>query len=195
MADRARYPDAGKAHAPDSPPGTPGWVKLLGVGIVVVILLVVAVMVLAGGEHGPGLHTGANAQTPAASGLVTPAGVGGPAEAGAPARTVEIATLDTMAFDPPTIGVAAGETVTFVVTNSGTAVHEFTLGDAAMQQEHAEAMAHIPAGMAHELPNSITLQPGDTKHLTWRFGDAALEYGCHEPGHYDAGMRGRITVG
>lgn len=49
--------------------------------------------------------------------------------------------------------------------------------------------------MAHDLPNSITPQPGETSQLTWRFGDAAsLEYACHEPGHYEAGMRGRITV-
>ena len=32
--------------------------------------------------------------------------------------------------------------------------------------------------------------------MTWRFGAAgAIEYACHEPGHYDAGMRGQITVG
>jgi uncharacterized cupredoxin-like copper-binding protein len=85
--------------------------------------------------------------------------------------------------------------VTFVVTNTGHAVHDFTLGDAAMQQEHAQAMAHIPAGMAHDAPNSITLEPGTTKQLTWRFGDAAtLEYGCHEAGHYQAGMRGQVMV-
>lgn len=83
-----------------------------------------------------------------------------------------------------------------MVTNIGRAAHEFTLGDAAMQLEHAAAMAHMPAGMAHDLPNSITLQPGETKELTWRFGNAGtLEYGCHEAGHYGAGMRGGINVG
>ncbi|MGH2401033.1 MAG: hypothetical protein ACRDF6_14450, partial [bacterium] len=86
------------------------------------------------------------------------------------------------------------ETVTFAVTNAGRAVHEFTLGDAAMQQQHAQAMAHMPAGMAHGFPNSITLQPGETKRLTWRFGGTSLEYGCHQQGHFQAGMRGRITI-
>ena len=91
--------------------------------------------------------------------------------------------------------MAAGETVTFVVTNSGHTVHEFTLGDAAMQQAHAAAMAHMPEGAAHGLPNSITLQPGETKNLTWRFGHSGtLEYACHEPAHFEAGMRGQITV-
>jgi uncharacterized cupredoxin-like copper-binding protein len=49
--------------------------------------------------------------------------------------------------------------------------------------------------MAHDLPNSITLEPGETGQLTWRFGDAGtLEYACHEPGHFDAGMHGPIRV-
>jgi uncharacterized cupredoxin-like copper-binding protein len=121
--------------------------------------------------------------------------VGGPADADHATRTIEISTRDTMAYEPPEIDVAVGVTVRFVVTNPGQATHEFTIGDVAMQQEHADAMAHMPTGMAHDLPNSITLQPGETKELTWRFGHAGqLEYGCHEPGHYEAGMRGRITV-
>ncbi len=99
-----------------------------------------------------------------------------------------------MTFDPGAIDVSAGEVVTFAVTNRGQVVHEFTLGDAAMQQEHADAMAHMPDGIAHEQANSVTVQPGETKQLTWRFGDTAIEYGCHEPGHYEAGMRGRITL-
>ncbi|MGH2688942.1 MAG: hypothetical protein ACRDKW_09070 [Actinomycetota bacterium] len=54
-------------------------------------------------------------------------------------------------------------------------------------------MAHAPAGMAHDTLNTITLQTGETKQLTWRVGDTAtLEYGCHVPGHYQAGMRGQI---
>jgi uncharacterized cupredoxin-like copper-binding protein len=89
----------------------------------------------------------------------------------------------------------AREALTFVVTNSGQAVHEFTLGDAAMQHQHADEMAQMADAMAHHRPNSITLQPGETKQLTWRFGDSGtLEYGCHEPGHYQAGMRGQIMI-
>jgi uncharacterized cupredoxin-like copper-binding protein len=104
--------------------------------------------------------------------------------------------LDTMAYDPPTITVEPGETVTFVVTNVGEAVHEFTLGDQAMQDAHADEMAGMGAGMGHDAPNSISLQAGETKELTWRFRDAGtVIYACHEPGHYQAGMRGEITVG
>ncbi len=70
-----------------------------------------------------------------------------------------------MTFQPSSITVSAGETVTFVVTNTGQTVHEFNLGDAAMQQAHAAEMAQMGDGMAHEGANSITLQPGETKQL------------------------------
>ncbi|MBA2756251.1 MAG: cupredoxin domain-containing protein [Chloroflexi bacterium] len=173
-------------------PGTPTWVKVLGIAALVLALLVAVLMLVSGGQHGPGMHApsgGAGGQTPPSSGPANAGRVGEPASATDAARTVAVTTLDTMVFEPGTIEVAAGEVVTFVVTSNGQAAHEFTLGDAAMHQERA-------AAMAHDLPNSITLQPGETKELTWRFGDAAtLEYGCHEAGHYEAGMRGRITVG
>lgn len=47
----------------------------------------------------------------------------------------------------------------------------------------------------HDEPNAVSLQPGETKELTGTFTSAGeLIYGCHEPGHYDAGMRGTLTV-
>jgi uncharacterized cupredoxin-like copper-binding protein len=38
-------------------------------------------------------------------------------------------TLDSMSYDPAEIHVEAGETVRFVVSNPGTATHEFVLGE------------------------------------------------------------------
>ncbi len=37
--------------------GTPRWVKVLGIIVIVVVLLVVAIMFVSGGKHGPGRHT------------------------------------------------------------------------------------------------------------------------------------------
>jgi len=193
VADRVPYPDTGTR------PGTPRWVKALGITALALVLLVVAVMLIGGGEHGPGRHEAmgdAGGETPVAAGSATVGGAGGPADTSDAARVIEVAALDTMTFEPAGIEVSAGEVVTFEVTNRGQAMHEFTVGNAAMQQEHAQAMAHMPDGVAHALPNSITLERGETRQLTWRFGEAGeLEYACHEPGHYEAGMRGRITVG
>ena len=78
-----------------------------------------------------------------------------------------------MTFEPTNINVATGETVTFVVTNAGKTVHEFTLGDAALQQAHATEMAQIAGGMVMDGPDSISLQPGETKQLTWLLADRA----------------------
>ena len=177
-------------------PGTPRWVKVFGI-IVIILALLVGIIIFTGigGQHGPGRHMPSGGLTSPSGGQENSGGVGGPAAADEAARTVEVTALDTMTFEPSKINVSTGETLTFVVTNSGQAVHEFTLGDAAMQQQHADEMAQIADGMAHNDPNSIRLQPGETKQLTWRFGDTGtLEYACHEPGHYQAGMRGPIAI-
>jgi uncharacterized cupredoxin-like copper-binding protein len=42
---------------------------------------------------------------------------------------------------------------------------------------------------------AVTVEPGKTEELTTRFDDAGTyEIGCHEPGHYAAGMKITITV-
>lgn len=121
--------------------------------------------------------------------------VGAPADAADATRSIAVEALDTMAFEPERGEVAAGETVTFVVTNVGEAVHELTLGDAEEQRAHAEQMAEM-GSMPHDEPNSISLEPGETGELTWRFGSTgSVEFACHEPGHYDAGMSGAVVVG
>ena len=51
-------------------PGTPRWVKVFGIIVIVVVLLVVAGMFI-GGEHGPGRHT----QSGDAGGQVAPSSV------------------------------------------------------------------------------------------------------------------------
>ena len=154
------------SHEPrmDQRPKTPRWVLALGGGLLAVILLAILVMVLGGGQHGPGMHLGGGGApaSPSAS-AASDVGAGEPADESEARRTVEITTADAMRFEPAAIAVAPGEVVTFVVTNSGQAAHEFTLGDAAMQQEHAEAMGHMPAGMRHDLPNSVALEPGETE--------------------------------
>lgn len=123
---------------------------------------------------------------------------GSPADAGDAERTISVETIEEggFAYQPASIEVAAGETVTFEVANVGEAVHEFVLGDTGTQQAHEEEMAEMGGGMAHDEPNALVLQPGETKTLTWTFSEpGTLLYGCHEPGHYDAGMVGEITVG
>jgi uncharacterized cupredoxin-like copper-binding protein len=181
---------------PQQPPATPAWVKAIGVGLLVLAVVAVVILLVGGGQHGPGMHTGGATPSSDTSASGVAGNAGAPVDASHTNRTVEVTALDAMAFEPASVAVSAGETVTFRVTNGGHAAHEFTLGDARMQQEHADAMAHMPEGVHHEQPNTIRLEPGETGELTWQFGTAGvLEFACHEPGHYDAGMHGLITVG
>jgi P-type Cu+ transporter len=113
-----------------------------------------------------------------------------------PDRTVRVEASDAMRFDPAEVEVRAGETVAFVVTNTGRAEHEFVVGDEATQLAHEAEMgdegAHDDEAGA---PNAVSVAPGETATLVYRFDEpGVLLIGCHVPGHYAAGMRGTITV-
>ena len=93
------------------------------------------------------------------------------------------------------ITVKTGETVKFEIRNAGQMRHEFMLGDAKEQHEHAEMMQVHPDMVHEEEPDAVTVEPGQTKTLIWRFGAPGLVEGaCHIPGHYEAGMVTRIRV-
>jgi len=173
------YPDEPGPESPSDTHATPRWVKVFGAVGIGVILLFIVLQFATGGKHGPGRHMGPVDDGKAPSGAHKGAGVvGEPADAEDATRTIEVTTLDTMAFVPSRISVSAGETIGFVVTNAGKSVHEFTLGSG-----------------VHSGSNSITMQPGETKQIIWSFSETGtLEYACHEPGHYEAGMRGQITI-
>jgi uncharacterized cupredoxin-like copper-binding protein len=108
-------------------------------------------------------------------------------------RTIKIAALD-IKYDKPEIKVKAGETIKFVLTNAGKLRHEFMIGDAEEQREHVEMMKQMP-DMVHADANMITVEPGETKSLVWQFTKTgAVEIACHIPGHYEAGMKSKVTV-
>lgn len=109
-------------------------------------------------------------------------------------RTVRITTLDTR-FDKKLLQVRAGETVLFVVSNTGKLKHEFVIGNAREQAAHELEMQQMGDMDMPDEPNAIMLKPGQTKTLIWTFGsERELEYACHTPGHYAAGMIGKISV-
>ena len=51
-------PDPMNERTPDGHPGLPRWVTLLALGVVAALIVLVIVMLLVGGEHGPGMHGG-----------------------------------------------------------------------------------------------------------------------------------------
>jgi len=110
------------------------------------------------------------------------------------ARTVRIGMADTMRFDPAELTIKRGETVRFVVRNHGKVLHEMVIGNMKELKEHAELMKKHP-GMEHDEPYMAHVDPGKEQSITWQFTKAGeFHYGCLIPGHFEAGMVGRIIV-
>jgi uncharacterized cupredoxin-like copper-binding protein len=107
-----------------------------------------------------------------------------------------ITASDDFRFNPGEITVKEGETIAFVLTNTGQLPHELVIGDEEVQAEHEEEMADIHAmEEMGDKPYAVEAHAGDTATLVYTFDDpGTLLIGCHVPGHYDAGMRGTITV-
>ena len=109
-------------------------------------------------------------------------------------RTVRIVGTDDMRYTPAAIRVRQGETVKFVVHNGGKMLHETVLGTMPELEEHYELMKKFP-DMEHDEPHMVHLKPGKTGEMVWQFTKAGEFYfGCLMPGHFEAGMMGRITV-
>jgi uncharacterized cupredoxin-like copper-binding protein len=109
-------------------------------------------------------------------------------------QTVHVTMADTMRFTPDRIEVRRGQTVTFVVRNTGKVMHEFVIGTLPALTEHAELMKKHP-GMEHDEPYMAHVSPGRTQRIHWTFTEAgSFHAGCLIPGHWEAGMKATITV-
>ena len=109
-------------------------------------------------------------------------------------RTVKIGMADTMRFDPAQLTIKQGETVKFVVRNNGKLMHELVIGTMKELKEHAEVMKKHPT-MEHEEPYMAHVAPGKTETIVWQFTKPGeYFYGCLIPGHFEAGMIGKVTV-
>lgn len=120
--------------------------------------------------------------------------IGVPGKAAKVNRTVQVDMTDTMRFNPSSLAVKQGETIRFVVKNSGQLKHEFVLGTEKELKEHYEVMKKFPE-MEHDDPNMVTVAPGKTGEVIWQFTKSGtVDFACLQPGHYDAGMKGAVKV-
>ncbi|MGH2703830.1 MAG: cupredoxin domain-containing protein [Actinomycetota bacterium] len=114
----------------------------------------------------------------------------GPPVADRPVRVVEI-TIRHSRFQPARFDAQTGETVRFVVRNIDPIDHELIVGDAAVQDRHEWGTEARHAGV----PGEVSVAPGLTVTTSYTFaGPGVVLMGCHLPGHYAYGMRGRIRV-
>jgi uncharacterized cupredoxin-like copper-binding protein len=109
-------------------------------------------------------------------------------------RTVRVDMSDKLRFTPASLTVKQGETVKFVVKNSGKLMHEMVLGTMQELKEHAAMMLKHPT-MEHDEPYMAHVAPGKTETMVWQFTKAGEFYfGCLVPGHFEGGMIGKLTV-
>lgn len=120
--------------------------------------------------------------------------VGKPGVAAKVNRTVTLDMTDAMRFSPANLDVKQGETIRLIVKNSGKVKHELVLGTEKALKEHYEVMKKNPE-MEHADPSMVTVAPGKTGEVIWQFTKAGkVHFGCLQPGHYDAGMKGLVAV-
>ena len=109
-------------------------------------------------------------------------------------RTVEIKMTDAMRFTPDRIEAKQGETVRLVHHNAGKIMHEFVLGTKTELDEHAALMTKFP-NMEHDEPYMAHVGPGKTGEIVWTFNrPGEFDFACLIPGHYQAGMVGKVKV-
>ena len=109
-------------------------------------------------------------------------------------RTVEITMSDAMRFSPTSVAVKRNETIRFVLKNEGKLKHEMVLGTIKELKEHAALMLKFPE-MEHADPNQASVEAGKTGELVWQFTKAGtFDFACLQAGHYEAGMKGQVTV-
>lgn len=121
--------------------------------------------------------------------------IGMPGKSSEVTKELSLTANDQMRFSINALNIQKGDTVTFTVTNTGQLSHEFVLGTRERIEMHRKEMQGMP-NMKHADSNALSLKPGDTKALTWKFtsvGDFLAA--CTLPGHYEAGMITKIAVG
>ena len=110
-------------------------------------------------------------------------------------RELLIEVDDTMRFTPAVWSAVAGEPVRITLVNKGKVDHELVIGTEAEILRHAKDMTTPNAATSHHHTNDILAKPGQQAELVWTFKEAGnYAMACFETGHYEAGMKGVVTV-
>lgn len=109
-------------------------------------------------------------------------------------RTIRIDMSDAMRFTPDELTVERGQTVRLLVSNRGRVLHELVLGTPEELQRHAELMRRFP-DMEHADAHMVHVRPSRSGEIVWQFTrPGTFAFACLIPGHYEAGMVGRVNV-
>ncbi|GAB1386676.1 hypothetical protein MASR1M59_18240 [Melaminivora sp.] len=142
------------------------------------------------GSHDP--HASHTSHTRPSAPQQQPWGIAG--QAAQVQRTITLDMSDDMRFSPAHLNVRLGETLRLQVRNQGQVMHEIVLGTPQSLDRHAAQMLAQP-GMAHDAPYMAHVAPGQSGELVWQFNRAGqFDFACLVAGHFQAGMRGTISV-
>ncbi len=109
-------------------------------------------------------------------------------------RELRIEMDDDMRFSPSALTVVAGEPVKLVVVNRGKLPHELVIGTAAELAEHQREMQSGSAAHHHS-DSAISVEARQSREVLRTFDKSGeLGIACFQPGHYEAGMKGTLTV-
>jgi uncharacterized cupredoxin-like copper-binding protein len=109
-------------------------------------------------------------------------------------RIIKVDMTDNMRFAPADLTVKAGQTVKFVGHTSGQVLHEMVLGTKEAIAEHASLMKKFPE-MEHADANMAHVKPSKEGEIVWQFTKVGeFEFACLQPGHFEAGMVGKVAV-
>lgn len=157
--------------------------KILALTASALTLIFISIVSFAAGNH----HSAAEHAT-----------IGSPGDPTQVSRTIEITMVDNR-FKPSEIEVKQGETIKFLVKNTGEKKHELMLGTPQELNEHGKMMKKFPDMEHPDEPNMISVDPGKTGELVWHFTEAGtVSFACPLPGHFKGmnfpGMKGTIKV-
>ncbi len=132
------------------------------------------------------------------------ADLGHPGRAAEVTRTIHL-ELSEFRFRPSKILVNKGETIRFWIHNTGKVMHELNIGavirhsqlwkrrDKNIYPKSQPMISTDPTkGM---ISNSISIEPREFAEFIWKFlGDTDAKFYCGQPGHYEAGMSGMVSI-
>lgn len=82
----------------------------------------------------------------------------------------------------------------FIFGNSGKLQHELVLGSLGDLKKHAAMMRANPE-MKYAEENMVLVEPGKSGVLIWKFtASGKVDFACLQPGHFEAGMKGKVGV-
>lgn len=119
---------------------------------------------------------------------------------GAAVNEISMTMSDELAFDPDRIQARVGQPVRLTINNSGTALHDFTVEDMAVEDVTSDGSGATATGghgmdMSSEYALHVVVEGGGSGTLEFMPMEAGeYEFMCTATGHADGGMTGTLVV-